>query len=136
MTMLIEVGNIKELNPRLGFCQKRIDRTSVLGNPFFLREENERAAVIQAYRKYLWQCLQTNSNRPVDIHQIARQLDVTVATNYKLRTSTVVVNEIEALANSQENILLLCWCAPKACHGDVIKNCVLWIRQSKNLVTN
>ncbi len=32
----------------------RCDRSSVLGNPFEMRNEDERAAVIEAFRRYLW----------------------------------------------------------------------------------
>lgn len=43
--------------------------------------------------------------------------------------------ELERLVNlvvDGKDVLLGCWCAPLACHGDVIKACIEWMISQKN----
>lgn len=73
-----------------------------LGNPIELKDHNnDRDAVIQAYKSYAkTQWLQAGSSfRPL----------------------------VEALAKrvyAGEDLKLVCWCAPKTCHGDVLKSAI------------
>lgn len=74
----------------------------MLGNPFAMKSEADRDQVIAQYRAWLW---------------------------HKVRGRGPVFTElvrIRKLAETGE-VRLLCWCAPKACHGDVIKRCVEWM---------
>jgi hypothetical protein len=44
-----------------------------------------------------------------------------------MQIDTPARKEIERLAiiiSRRSDLLLLCWCAPKACHGDVVKEFV------------
>jgi hypothetical protein len=77
-----------------------IGRPSPLGNPFPLRRESERDEVIDKYAKWLNQKLteKTNNAQKKEIVRLYKKL----------------------VANGELN--LVCWCAPKKCHGDVIKN--------------
>lgn len=73
-----------------------IARPSVLGNPFFMRDESQREDVINKYREWL---------------------------RYQFGKRTPARAAVEALAarvKAGEHIALQCWCAPCACHGDVI----------------
>ena len=77
-----------------------VGRPSPLGNPFPLHREAERASVIRDYEDWLAeQLLDTSSAVSVELHRLA------------------------ALARKQD-ICLVCFCAPKACHADVIKRTI------------
>jgi hypothetical protein len=77
-----------------------VGRPSPLGNPFPMQGEAERAAVIQAYEDWLAeQLLDPSSPASREIHrlaELARKLD----------------------------LCLVCFCAPKACHADIIKRTI------------
>jgi hypothetical protein len=77
-----------------------VGRPSALGNPFVMREEETRAQVIRAYEEWL-----------------AEQL---------LDPSSPASREIERLAAlaREQDVCLLCFCAPKACHADIIKRTI------------
>lgn len=74
---------------------------SPLGNPFKVKHEDERPGAIVMYEKWLRAKIAEGDR--------------------------AVVSELEALTHnfvSHETLTLLCWCKPKACHGDVIA-CIL-----------
>lgn len=84
---------------------------SPLGNPFHLKDESERDNVIQKYRIWLW--------------------------NHIKAGTPEIVNELLRLYNlalKQDELNLICFCAPKACHGDVIINCIYWMEKQKKVV--
>lgn len=69
---------------------------SPLGNPFKLRFESERAAVLAKYKAWL-----------------ADQLSRDTAARQELERLAYIARD--------EDLVLACWCAPAICHGDVIK---------------
>jgi Domain of unknown function (DUF4326) len=92
---MITVGNKKH-----GARGIYVGRPSPLGNPFPLDREEERASVIRDYEEWLAeQLLDTSSPANIEIHRLA------------------------VLARKQD-ICLVCWCAPKACHADIIKRTI------------
>lgn len=83
---------------------------SPLGNPFAMATESDREIVIGKYKKWLFDAFKSG-NQPV-IREMRRLYD---------------------LSKSQEEITLICWCAPKACHGDVISETLkLWESMEHN----
>ena len=77
-----------------------VGRPSALGNPFRLYREEDRAAVIRDYEDWLAeQLLDPSSPASIEIHRLA------------------------GLARRQE-LCLVCFCAPKACHADIIKRTI------------
>ena len=78
-----------------------IGRPSPLGNPFPLTNEAHRKDVIDLYRDWLKEMYAQHGH---------------------------VYDELHRLAAMEEDIILICWCAPKACHGDVIKKAIISIR--------
>ncbi len=102
----LEVVNLKkqEIPPdtRYIYIGRRMPgwQAAPLGNPFRLKYENERAAILQKYRDWLEE--QMKSDTP------ARR----------------EINRIVGLMKNPGPLLLLCWCKPKACHGDVVKELV------------
>jgi len=95
--MFIKIKNLKNEIPTKPY-QVRIDRTSVLGNPFLMRNQGqqERDYVCDKYDEYFKGML-------IDF--------------------TPFVNELHRLIQIYQTygcLELFCWCAPKRCHGDRI----------------
>lgn len=78
---------------------------SVLGNRFVMKTEADREKVIEEYRKWLWEQVKARGEVWSELMKIGD------------------------LVRAGGEIELVCWCAPKACHGDVIRRCVLWMMQ-------
>lgn len=127
--MQIKVVSMRNsLNPELGWTDIRVDRLSVLGNPFELKDESQRDAVIAAYRKWLWENIKVMENGfdtqnpvPVNIYNLA------IAKNFKNPTPMQVTNEltkIKKMLEHGEKVRLVCWCKPKSCHADIILSCL------------
>ena len=76
-----------------------IGRPSPLGNPFVIGRDGDREEVIRKYREYLREAIRDNDKIKAEferIYQLSRKGDV----------------------------VLICWCAPEKCHGDVIKEMI------------
>lgn len=73
-----------------------IARGSILGNPFVMYRESERAEVIAKYKAWLEQQYHNSSAIHKKLHWLADQV------------------------HAGTPIALECWCAPCACHGDVV----------------
>ena len=92
---MISVGNKQH-----GAKGMYVGRPSPLGNPFAMQGESTRAQVIRDYEEWLAEQL----------------LDPCSAASTEM-------SKLAALARKQD-ICLLCWCAPKACHADIIKRTI------------
>lgn len=90
---MISIGNIQTFKPD-GSIAIRVDRTSPLGNPFFMAKEEQREEVCDRYEEY-FDCPHT------------------IIFNTELA-------RIVELAKTND-ITLLCWCYPKRCHAETIK---------------
>lgn len=84
---------------------------SVLGNPYKLdkdkaHDEGERNKVLTSYKHWLWQ---------------------------RMRFENPMMGELLRLAriSRTEDLHLLCWCAPKSCHGDVIKGALEYLEREQ-----
>lgn len=76
---------------------------SVLENKFIIGKDGNRNEVVEKYRRWLW----TEFNKEGEVY-----------------------NELVRIARKVKNgkkVDLVCWCAPKGCHGDVIRNCIKWM---------
>ena len=83
-----------------------IGRPNVLGNPFFMKKEEDRNEVCEKYKIWLYDQMLHN----VQVYNM--------------------INRMVYFLNKKEHIYLVCWCAPKRCHGDIIKEFIE--RYSKN----
>lgn len=88
-----------------------IGRPSLLGNPFKIGEHGTREEVIQRYRAWLWQ---------------------------QINLRGAVYRELERLAAKAKNgdLVLICWCKPASCHGDVIKSAVEWVNRQDSSIAS
>lgn len=81
-----------------------VGRPSVLGNPFIIGKDGNRAEVIEKYRQWLWK-------------------------EYK-KHGTVYQELKNILQQAQDrDIILSCSCAPLPCHADIIKSCLEWMNR-------
>ena len=80
-----------------------VGRPSVLGNPYKLRGESSRTAVIEKYRQWLRN--QWKQGGP------AKWMLLWLVRSYR----------------EDGQLVLVCSCVPKACHADVIRDAVLAI---------
>ena len=84
--------------------QVRVDRKSVLGNPFYMKSESFRDIVCDKYEQYFRNML-----------KLAKSGD---------EHALVFVNELRRLYKLHRTygkLELFCWCAPKRCHAETIK---------------
>ena len=77
--------------------QVRIDRASVLGNPFRMYDESQRDLVCDKYKDYFYNQIKTNK---AFVEELLRLYNIAV---------------------KYGKLELYCWCAPKRCHGETIK---------------
>jgi hypothetical protein len=85
-----------------GATGEYIGRPSPLGNPYVIGRDGTRDEVITKYRDWLW---------------------------HNLTDSDAVIGEMNRLADiyeSDNDLVLVCWCAPEACHGDVLAQAIPW----------
>jgi len=104
--MEISVINKRSLSDALpGVTRVYVGRPSPLGNPFKIGRDGDRDAVVGKYRQWLWR----NMNNP----KVKAELNALLGL---------------ALKGSLE---LVCWCAPQACHADVIANALRWLNSQQ-----
>ena len=79
----------------------RVDRSSVLGNPFKMKEESQRDEVCDKYDAYFAEQLRENPAVQKEIQRIL------------------------ALHQTHGELNLFCWCAPKRCHAETVRRHIL-----------
>ena len=97
--MSIKIGNIRTLVPD-GSVVIRVDRTSVLGNPYIMPDESYRDTVCDWYEDYFYDTVNSVEGDHVSFKN-------------KLNSTIEIART--------NDITLLCWCHPKRCHAETIK---------------
>lgn len=110
MESLITVVSVRGIEPKsapdnLFYIGRRCTgwAESPLCNPTKLARESQRTEAIAQYRRYLWQKIEKD--------------------DYSIYTA---ITRIADMVRRGESVQLGCWCSPRACHGDVVKEAVLW----------
>ena len=123
MSGIIEVGNLREPHTiSSGTLCIRVDRTSILGNPFLLPTEGWRKYVIKSYGYWLDAMLKGEGYIDPQYYE-----GLKFAPKYKAPKPTDVIEEgrrLRGLYKRGEHITLMCWCHPLPCHADVIKKVI------------
>ena len=91
----IEIMSLRKVTPTHEY-DVRIDRGTPLGNPFYMYDESVRDAVCDKY-----------------------------ASMPKSESWHDEIFRIRDLYIKHGKLRLFCWCAPKRCHGEYIKECIL-----------
>lgn len=97
--MTIRIVNLRTYKPIPDEILFKVDRSTKLGNPFYMHNESERDEVCDKYEKWFWE----NYNEPFYDY----------------------LSEI-AYAACTKDIALGCWCYPKRCHAETIKAHLEW----------
>ena len=93
---MIEICNLR--NEKMKFAYDfRIDRASILGNPFFMKDESMRNEVCDRYDEYFHKKLLLNNK------------------------ALLLLNNMYEVHKKYGKLRLFCWCAPRRCHGETIK---------------
>ena len=129
--------NSKALSPELGWIDKRVDRSTVLGNPFEIPKncppelsDRAREFVIEGFKRWLWENIklaQTHPNQRVPLEPFKKG-GYLIGKQFKNPTAGQVVEKLREfyqLLKAGKKIRLLCWCYPLNCHADVIRNCLI-----------
>jgi len=82
-----------------GTHYQKVDRSTVLGNQFRMRHESQRDSVCDLYASFAKGKLKHN-----EVYRNA-------------------IAELVAIAQTKP-LVLLCWCHPKRCHANTIKNLI------------
>ena len=91
----IRVDNIRTYKPGANEISIKVDRSTPLGNPYYMNDENERDKVCDKYAAYLTASYNTKTDIADELNRIT-----------------------DALNHS--DVVLLCWCYPKRCHAEEI----------------
>ena len=99
----------------------KVDRSSILGNPFELVNEKERERVCLAHKEYLRLILK-EGYRPKDAaHTIYILTRLPISKVWKESSRIEFIKELNKLKEvyrANPNLKLGCWCSPKQCHAD------------------
>jgi len=80
----------------------RVDRRTPLGNPYPLEDEDDREVVVDRYREHLRRRLDDHERDPNPTGEAFDRI-------------------LEAVRRG-DRVELACWCSPKLCHGDAIRD--------------
>lgn len=100
--IIINLHNADRYNELDDYQVIEVDRTSPVGNPFTMRSEEERNLVCDKYEKYFQ--LKVADKTDIAFMQYLRNI---------------------WRAHKQGPVALACWCAPKRCHAETIRNFIL-----------
>jgi hypothetical protein len=131
-------------NLSLGLEDIRVDRGSVLGNPYEMnKDESNRDRVCEAYKHWLFaniKCWLEAKKRDIppagwghiDPSSLAIASGLRIAPAWKQPSVSQVEAEFIRLCYlaTQQNISLICWCFPKACHADVLRAALVWYHKT------
>lgn len=98
---MIEIKNLRVNKPHNEPWEFKVDRTSPIGNPFYMASEDKRDEVCDKYEVYFNKQIETNSEFKAYAYKILSAL------------------------KTYKKVALYCWCAPKRCHAETIKNWLL-----------
>lgn len=99
---MIKIKNIKFDKPTEPYDVKICRLKSVLGNPFVLHNEDERDYVCDEYEKYFYEQIENKNIEFID--ELNRLIDI---------------------YNKYKKLNLFCFCYPKRCHAETIKEYIL-----------
>lgn len=85
---------------------------SPLANPFYINKDGTRDEVVEKYRRWLWEQVQSNTEAKKELEELLK--------NIKFR------EKLNAFP-----LRLACWCKEnERCHGDVVINCLNWMNNN------
>ena len=117
MSIQINILNLRNTKPQHEW-KVRVDRTSVLGNPFRMASESDRDRVCNEYEAYFFDMIRRSKKSGLS--------------NIKAKVFVQELRRLYKLAKTHGKLDLFCWCAPKRCHAETIKQFLeLYLTNSK-----
>ena len=105
--------SVKIINLRTGQPYDfRCDRKSPVGNPFAMHHESARDIVCEQYESLFDQTMHDNTVGPL-------------FNSSNVSKFRAYIQEIVNFHNQHGHVTLACWCAPKRCHCETIKQWIL-----------
>lgn len=106
---MIRVDNIRNLKLKRNEIIIKVDRSSVLGNPFYMSDESQRGIVCDKYEEYFYDVV--NNSMLAQMNMSDNEINK-------------FINELDRIyeLSKSNNIVLACWCYPKRCHAETIKS--------------
>lgn len=105
------IANFKVIvvNSTFALDAEQIDRSTPLGNPNRIYRDTpwEREQCLIKYKRWLWENLKLPESAP------AREMQ---------RLASIV---------KERDLIIRCWCAPKACHGQIVGKALQWMIQQE-----
>lgn len=112
--------------------QIRIDRGTIMGNPFYLAEDangnKDREFNLKIYRLYLNLVIRKGLTPMESVTGLANQYELFIPNIWQKPTREAFMieyNRMVTIAKIQP-IELMCFCHPKKCHGDILKSAIQW----------
>lgn len=99
--MTIRIVNLRTYKPVSGEVLIKVDRSTPVGNPFYMKDESMRDEVCRRYDSHFPLYMQNN------------------------KAFSDYINHIVDVAK-KHNIALGCWCYPKRCHAETIKAYIVY----------
>lgn len=85
---------------------------SPLANPFYINKDGTREEVVEKYRRWLWEQVQSNTEAEEELEELLN--------NAKYRQEPY-----------RHPLKLACWCREnERCHGDVVISCLNWMNDN------
>ena len=97
---MIKILNMREHKPEKD-CDVRVDRRTILGNPFYMNDESQRDKVCDKYDAYFAKQLCENAEFAEEVERII------------------------TLYQTYGELNLFCWCFPKRCHAETVRRYVI-----------
>ena len=91
-----------------------VGRPTPLGNPFRIGPDGSRAEVIQLYTDWFYE-----------------QLDAVLTADYRSAAVKHQLRVIQKVHRLKGEVCLLCWCAPKLCHANVVAEYLTWLGEKE-----
>lgn len=99
----------------------RVDRASILGNPFHMPNESQRDRVCDLYERYFTVLIRRDTLGFLSLpSEYLPQYKKLGFVDFRIQ----FMNELYRLykiAKTYGKLRLFCWCAPKRCHAETIK---------------
>jgi hypothetical protein len=106
---MIQIKNLRSEKPQNPWDVK-VDRSSVLGNPFPMKNETERNKICEEYTDYFNAII-------ARINGDMLSIDLGMASPFESK-----LNRLLSLYKEHGQLNLFCWCASKRCHAEVIRH--------------
>jgi hypothetical protein len=94
---MIEICNLRNEKPK-NVWDVKVDRSSVLGNPYYMQFEEQREEVCQKYEFYFNKKIEDEDEE--FLHEL---------------------NHLLMMYEEYGKLRLFCWCYPKECHAETIR---------------